>query len=90
MIQISARIGEISNLSDSLSLPIALSSGKGPGLFQRGLAAVAPHQSKFLAKFQKLFRRAVGSYRAMPPLRVVVSHDDTHAVEKSYLRVGRN
>jgi hypothetical protein len=39
MIQISARIGEISNLSDSLSLPVPLGSREGSGLFQRGFAA---------------------------------------------------
>jgi hypothetical protein len=35
-------------------------------------------------KFQKLFRRAAESYRAVPPPRVVRDHDYTQAVKKAF------
>ena len=51
---------------------------------------VAPHQFKFLAKFRNCFDAQQKSYRAMPPLRVVMSYDHIQAVEEHCVRAGGN
>ena len=67
--------------ADNVRFPVRMPDGR---------RVIAPHQFGFL-KFQKLFRRAVESYRAVvPPLRVVVCHDHTQAVKKYHVRAGGN
>jgi hypothetical protein len=52
---------------------------------------VAAHQFEFPSQTsEKYFDAQQKSYRAMPPLRVVVSYDHTHAVKKQYVRAGGN
>jgi hypothetical protein len=51
---------------------------------------VAPHQFKFLGISEIVFDAQQKNYRAMPSLRVVVSHDHIQAVRKHDVRAGGN